>query len=267
MKVFISVDIEGVTTTTAWDETERNTSTSYELHAKQMTDEVLAAVEGAKAAGAKEIFVKDAHSSGRNIDPTRMPSGVTLIRGWSGHPYSMVTGIDNTFDAAMFVGYHTAAGRMGNPMSHTLSGAHTGLIINGVKASEFMLYSYAAALEGVPTVFLSGDKMLCEDSKDLHPSLITCAVKDGLGNLTINYSTQDTLKNIRELSEKALKQDLKSALVTLPDYFKVELHCKEHGHANRASHFPGVTKVSDNVVTYESADFYEILRTTSWIIR
>jgi len=266
MKVFISADIEGVTTTTAWVETE-HTGPDYKLHAKQMTDEVLAAIEGAKAAGATEIVVRDAHSSGRNIDPTRMPTGVKLIRSWNGHPYSMAYGIDKTFDAAMFIGYHTAAARMGNPMSHTLSGAHTGLIINGVNASEFLLYSYACALEGVPTVFLSGDKMLCEDSKDLHPKLVTCTVKDGLGNLTINYSTEDTLKAIRELSEKALKQDLKSALTTLPNYFKAELYCKEHGHANRASHFPGVTRVSDNVVAYESESFYEILRTTSWVIR
>ena len=266
MKVFISADIEGITTTTAWEECDRD-SKHYALHVEQMTQEVLAAIAGAKAAGATEIVVRDGHASGRNIDPTRMPTGVKLIRGWNGHPYSMAYGIDKTFDAAMFIGYHTAAGRMGNPMSHTLSGAHTGLIINGVSASEFTLYSYAAALEGVPTVFLSGDEMLCDDSKALHPKLVTCAVKDGLGNLTVNYSTEDTLKSIRELSEKALKQDLKKALVKLPKDFKVELYCKEHSHANRASHFPGVTKVSDNVVTYESKDFYEILRTTMWVIR
>jgi len=266
MKVFISVDIEGITTTTAWAECDRDHA-SYALHVKQMTEEVLAVIAGAKAAGATEIVVRDAHASGRNIDPTRMPSGVTLIRGWNGHPYSMAYGVDGTFDAAMFVGYHTAAGRMGNPMSHTLSGAHTGLYINGVNASEFTLYSYAAALEGVPTVFLSGDEMLCEDSKELHPSLVTCAVKDGLGNMTINYSTEDTLKKLRELSEKALKQDLKNALVKLPEHFRAELYCKEHSHAQRASHFPGVTKVSDNVVAFESDSFYEILRTTMWVIR
>lgn len=266
MKVFISADIEGITTTTAWEETDPNHQ-SYALHAKQMTEEVLAAIQGAKAAGATEIVVKDAHGPGRNIDPTRMPSGVTLIRGWTGHPYSMATGVDKTFDAAMFIGYHSPSGRMGNPMSHTLTGTHVYLKINGEYASEFTLYSYAAALEAVPTVFLTGDKMLCDDYKNLHPKLITCAVKDGLGNMTRNYSTEDTLKSIRELSQKALEQDLKNALLTLPKSFEAELYFKEHHQAERASHFPGVTKKSDNIVTYHSDNFFDILTTTSWVIR
>ena len=263
MKVFISADIEGVTTTTVWDETDPSHA-SYPLHAKQMTEEVLACIEGAKKAGAKEIYVKDAHGPGTNIDPTMMPSGVTLLRGYTGHPYVMVEGIDKSFDAAMFIGYHSAAGRAGNPLSHTLSPCGC-LKINGVPASEFTLYSFACAIEGVPTVFLSGDRMLCDDYRGLHPSLITCPVKDGLGAMTINYSTEDTLKSIRELSERALAQDLKKALVKLPDDFAAEISFKEHTRAEVAAHFPGVEKVSDTVVAFRSGSFYEILRTIKWI--
>lgn len=265
MKVFISADIEGITTTTVWDETNPSHA-FYAPHAKQMTEEVLACIEGAKSAGAKEIFVKDAHGPGMNIDTTRMPSGVKLIRSYAGHPYLMVEGVDKTFDAALFVGYHSSAGRMGNPMSHTISGRHVLLKINGVITSEFMLYSYACALEGVPTVFLSGDKMLCDDFKDLHPKLITCTVKDGLGAMTVNYSTEDTLKSIKSLSEKALKQDLSNALPKLPDHFDVEVYFKEHQHTEKVSWYPGVTKKSDNVVTFSSDCFFEVLRTIKWII-
>ena len=266
LKIFISADIEGITTTTTFDECGYGHAL-YPLHAKQMTEEVLAAISGAKSAGATQIVVRDAHDTARNIDPTLMPSGVTLLRNWSAHPYMMVAGIDKSFDAAMFVGYHSAAGRLGNPMAHTLDGGavHT-LRINGELASEFLLYSYACALEGVPTVFLSGDKMLCDDSKNMHPCLVTCHVKEGFGAMTANYPTVDTLKNIKELSEKALKQDLKAALLKLPDHFSAELHFKKHQQADRASWFPGVTRISDHVVTYSSEDFMEILRTTSWIL-
>jgi len=265
MKVFISADIEGITTTTAWDETNPS-HPSYALHAGQMTEEVLAAIAGAKEAGATEIVVKDAHGPGRNIDPTRMPSGVSLIRSWRGSPYSMAEGVDSTFDAAMFIGYHSPSGRMGNPMSHTISENHVYYKINGQSTSEFMLYSYAAALHGVPTVFLSGDKMLCEDFGGLHPKLITCPVKEGIGSMTKNYSTVDTLKSIQELSKKALSQDLKGALTELPERFEGEVYFKEHKQAERASHFPGVSKVSDNIVKFAYDDFYEILRTTNWIL-
>jgi len=264
MKVFISADIEGITTTNQWNETEP-THPSYPLHAKQMTEEVLACVQGAKNAGAKEVVVKDAHAHALNIDPVRMPSGATLLRNWSGHPYMMAEGVDKTFQAAMFIGYHSSAGRCGNPMSHTISSKHVYIKINGIITSEFLLYSYACALEGVPTVFLSGDKMLCDDFKNLHPNLITCPVKEGVGALTKNYSTEDTLRNIKELSEKALKQDLKSALIKLPNHFEAEVCFKEHPHAEKVSWFPGVTKKSENTVTFHSDSFFEILRTLYWI--
>lgn len=265
MKVFISADIEGITTTTTWDEADPD-HRSYPLHAKQMTEEVLACIRGAKKAGATEIVVKDAHGPGVNIDPTRMPSGVTLLRSWTGHPYSMAYGIDNTFDAAMFVGYHSAASRPGNPMSHTSALSCYHFKINGITASEFMLYSYACALEGVPTVFLSGDKMLCEDSANLHPGLITCPVKEGLGRLTRNYSTEDTIKDLESLSHKALSQDLKKALVVLAKKFDCEFSFREHRQAERASHFPGVTRKGDLTVRFQSDSFFEILRTHSWIV-
>ena len=265
MKVFISADIEGVTTTTVWDETNPSHA-SYGLHAKQMTDEVLACIQGAKEAGASEIVVKDAHGPGTTIDPSRMPSGVTILRNWTGHPYGMATGIDKTFDAAMFVGYHSAASRSGNPMAHTITGRHNYLKINGIIASEFFLYSYACALEGVPTVFLSGDKMLCDDYGSLHPKLITCAVKDGIGAMTINYSTEDTLKKIKELSKKALTQNLDNALIKLPDHFEAELCHKDHINTEIASWYQGVKRINENTVTFHSDDFFEILRTIKWII-
>lgn len=145
MKIFISADIEGVATTTLWPETEKG-SEDYRQHAQQMTMEVIAACEAASEAGASEIVVRDAHEDGNNLDIWKLPENVTLIRGWSGHPYSMVYGIDPSFDAAIFIGYHSAASSGGNPLSHTESLNPLSVKLNGTLASEFLLYSYAAAL-------------------------------------------------------------------------------------------------------------------------
>lgn len=145
MKIFISADIEGVATTTLWPETEKG-SEDYRLHAQQMTMEVIAACEAASEAGASEIVVRDAHEDGNNLDIWKLPENVTLLRGWSGHPYSMVYGIDPSFDAAIFIGYHSAASSEGNPLSHTESLNPLSVKLNGALASEFLLYSYAAAL-------------------------------------------------------------------------------------------------------------------------
>ncbi len=61
MKVFISVDIEGCAGITHWDEAGK-THPDYAEFREIMTGEAIAAIEGAKAAGAKEILLKDAHS-------------------------------------------------------------------------------------------------------------------------------------------------------------------------------------------------------------
>lgn len=264
MKIFISADIEGVATTTLWPETEKG-SEDYRLHAQQMTMEVIAACEAASEAGASEIVVRDAHEDGNNLDIWKLPENVTLIRGWSGHPYSMVYGIDPSFDAAIFIGYHSAASSEGNPLSHTESLNPLSVKLNGALASEFLLYSYAAAMEGVPSVFLSGDKSLCETSKGLHPRLITCPVKEGWGGATVNYNPKAVLKWIKEGVKTALNQDLRSALPNLPQTYELEICYKKTSDAEKFSYFPGVQKRDDNTVVFSSRDYFEVLRVISFL--
>lgn len=265
MKVFISVDMEGITSTTKWDECDPSQK-DYAYHAEQMTKEVVAACEGAIAAGADEIVIRDAHGPATNIDITKLPECAKLIRGWSGHPYSMVEGIDNTFDAAMFIGYHSAAGRPGNPMSHTFTSRSLNIKINEEYGSEFLLFSYAAAYEGVPTVLLTGDKMICEDSKKLHPGLHTVAVKDGIGSSTLNLSTKKSLKLIRESAESSLKQDLNKAKIELPKNFRVEIRFKEHTYAHKMFYYPGMEKVDSNTLLFNTDDYFEVLRMAYFLL-
>ena len=103
MNVFISADIEGTCGITSWAETERATPQDYTPFQKQMTREVRAACDGALAAGAKGLFVRDAHDSARNIDPAGLPESAQIMRGWSGDPLSMMSGLDEgDFGAVLF---------------------------------------------------------------------------------------------------------------------------------------------------------------------
>jgi D-amino peptidase len=264
MRVFISADIEGVTGTTAWDETEIGCH-GYEAACRQMTAEVKAACEGAIAAGADYILVKDAHDSGRNIDITQLPECVEVIRGWSGHPFSMAYGVDDSFDAAMFVGYHSPAGTNGNPLSHTFTTKTTHITLNGEPCSEFMLYSWAAASVGVPTVLLSGDKALCELSSEMHPLLKTIAVKDGLGGCTRSINPGLACQRIKDAAEAALKQDLSKGDIQLPEEFELMITYKEHPAAVLRSSFPGCELVGDRTVHFVTRDFFEVLRAVCFI--
>ena len=259
MRVFISADIEGTTFTTLWDETELGHG-MYAAAAKQMTAEVKAACEGAIAAGADYILVNDAHDHAVNLDVNELPECVEVIRGWSGSPMGMVDGVDNTFDAAMFIGYHSAAGRNGNPLSHTFTTKTTGVRLNGMICSEFLLYSWACARKGVPTVLLAGDKMLTEDSRGIHPKVKMVAVKDGFGAMIRCLHPKVACDRIRQAAEEGLKQDLSDALPQLPEHFVFELSYKEHKMAAKMSAYPGCVLVDDLTVRFESDDFMEVLR-------
>lgn len=265
MKVFISADIEGVTGSTVWDETIKG-KPEYSEFARQMTLEVKAACEGAIEAGATEILVNDAHDSGRNIDHNQLPKITKLVRGWSGGLYSMVQELDSSYDALMFVGYHSAAGKDDNPLAHTMTTTLDYLNINGRIASEFLVHSYIAAYLGVPVVFISGDKGLCEDAKEIIENIGTVAVKEGRGNSTISIHPELALDLIRDTVKESLSKDLSLCKLELPKEFVVEIRYREHKNAYRSSYYPGVEKIDANTIVFKSNDYMEVLKAFNYLI-
>lgn len=121
MKVVISADMEGTTGVTCWAETERDKPDYPEFQAL-MTAEVTAACNGALDADATGIIVKDAHHTGRNLLVDRLPAEVRIVRHWSGHPHSMMFGVDGDCAAAIYTGCHDAAGTDSNPLAHSFTG-------------------------------------------------------------------------------------------------------------------------------------------------
>jgi D-amino peptidase len=265
VKVYISVDIEGVAGITHWDEATKNHD-DYKVFQEFMTREALAACEGAIEAGASDILVKDAHDSGRNILGEMLPERARLIHGWSGHPFSMVQELDESFAAAMFIGYHARAGAEGNPLAHTMSTNLQIITINGEPASEFVLHSYAAATYGVPVVFLSGDERLCADSKAFNPGLSALAVKKGVGNSTISLSPAKARALIRQGAADALRRNLNQAKIALPSRFEVELTFNVPTKAYRASWYPGARSSGDNKVRLETDNFLDVMRMLKFVL-
>ncbi|WBW95289.1 M55 family metallopeptidase [Oceanirhabdus sp. W0125-5] len=260
MKVFISADIEGITGVTHWNETSKTNQEGVSF-VEQMTSEVKAACEGAIKAGAKEIWIKDAHGSGRNIDSSKLPENIKIVRGWSRDPYSMVQGINESFDAAMFIGYHSAAGSGGNPLSHTMRGSVIyEMRINGERVSEFTLYSYACQYHGVPSVFISGDKKITEDAKGINKNIETVAVMEGVGNSTVSIHPDVSVKKIEEEVTKALNKDISKCNIELPEEFVLEIQYVHHYDAYTYSFYPGAELVDECTVRFTSKDYYEIIR-------
>jgi D-amino peptidase len=266
MKIYISADIEGVAGIAAWDEAIKK-SPDYNEFRQQMTAEVAAACEGAIEAGATEIVVKDAHGTGRNIFSSQLPSIVKLIRGWSGHPNAMMQEIDSSFDAALMVGYHSAAFSMGNPLAHTLSSSKVyRLMINGQRASEFLCNTYTAYSYKVPVVFVSGDKALCKEVKEFCPLIQTAVVTEGIGNSTLSLQPSVATDLIRNTVAKSLKEDINKSLTALPNEFQIELSFKGHADAYKASFYPGASRKDATTVCFTTQKYSEVLTFLLFVI-
>jgi len=259
MKLFISADLEGVAGIVNWSEADIESSFS-KYFTEQMTKEVNAACEAAIAAGAEDILIKDAHSTARNLDPSKLPEQVKILRGWTRDPYSMMAGLDDSFDGVFFIGYHSAAGANGNPLAHTMNMQNEYVKINGEIASEMLINAYTAASMGVPVLLATGDKMICEDALKINPHIKTVPVSEGIGNASISIHPQVALKKIKEQVQAALSDDLGKYKIELPESFHVEIAFREHYLARRGSFYPGAKQTGAKTVEYETNDYNEVLR-------
>ena len=265
MKVFISADIEGVNNIVSWDETDLKSS-EYQYFRRQMTDEVIMACEGAKAAGATEIFVKDAHDSARNLILKDLPDYVMLHRGWQGCPCSMMAGLDESFDAVIFIGYHSPASSDGNPLSHTMNLRNQYVKINGVLTSEFYINALYASYLNVPVAFLSGDLKLTEIVREANKFITTVATKEGAHGAVISKHPSVTNEQIKEGVKAALSKDLSKNIVELPKHFLVEIQYKKFNDAYNASFYPGCKLISTDTVLFSTDNYYEVVRALKFIL-
>ena len=266
MKVYISADMEGITGVTHWDEVDQH-KPSYPRFQKQMSLEVAAACEGAKKGGATEVWVKDAHDSGRNILPEYLPGGVKLIRGWSGHPYSMVQELDYSFDALVLIGYHSRAGQGGNPLAHTMSSSKVeSIYLNDMQTSEFLLHAYVAGKHKVPIAFLSVDVGLCEEVLKIIPNISTHATMIGIGNSTISIHPQESVEQIESKVAICLKKDFSNNLLEVPKSFEIKIKFNKAQSAYSASHYLDAKQLDPKTVAFVANDYDDIMRFIHFVI-
>jgi D-amino peptidase len=257
-KVFISVDMEGVTGVTHWEDVSRS-GKDYDLFRKIMTEEANAAVEGALAAGATEVWVRDSHGSARNILPELLSKEAMLLRNWSGGPQSMMEGIDSSFDAVIFIGYHAKAGTPDALLEHTSSGRITDVSINGVSLPEAGYNALMAGVHDVPVVFVAGDDAICEQVQNLFGNVETVAVKKGIGGAALNLHPEVAQEKIRAGVEKALRGLDRYEPYKLKPPYKLVLTLKHEEDVYQAGLFPGAKRTGDWEVTFESDDLMDVM--------
>ena len=264
LKVFISVDMEGITGVVTSEECSRS-GKDYGYFRKIMTLETNAAIEGALAAGATEIWVRDSHGSARNILPDLLNQKAKLLRDWSGGPKGMMEGIDETFDAVMFIGYHAKAGTPDAIIDHTSSGIVTDMSINGISMPEAGYNALLAGFYNVPVVFIAGDKAVCIQAKERFSKIESVAVKEGFGAASLSLHPEVANNKIRKGVEKALRNLDKYQPYKLKPEYTLVLKLKTEAQIYNGSFYPGAKRTGDWELTYKSDSIMDIIKAFYWM--
>jgi D-amino peptidase len=254
LKVFISVDMEGLAGVVAGADVSPS-GPDYPHFRAIMAGETNAAIEGAFRAGATEVLVRDSHGDKRNLLPSDVDPRARLLRGASSGPKNMMEGIDSTFDAVVFIGYHAKAGTPSAILEHTSTGNVVDFAINGVSLPEGGYNALTAGLYGVPVVFVAGDRAVVEQVRALLGPIEAVAVKQEIGgDAILGMSPKRAQDEIRRGVEQAIRTRSRARAYKLAAPYTMVLKVKQE----RPLH-PGAQKVRDGEFTFSSPDLLAVL--------
>lgn len=258
LKVFISVDMEGITGLVHSDQVGRGGS-DYQMARRWMTEEANAAIQGALDAGATEVIVNDSHGDMRNLILADLNPAATLITG-SPKPLSMMQGIDASYDAVVFIGYHPKEGTIDGVLDHTISGGTVASVkVNGTELPELGLNALIAGYYNVPVVFIAGDKAVCDQAKEiLGDRVVTVAVKEGIGKRAAkSMPLKKAHETIRQQVKAAIEKRKEARVYRMNPPYRFELSYFRSSQAEMPANVPGVKRVNAKTIQFESNDFLE----------
>lgn len=268
VKVYISTDFEGVAGIVDWDQILVG-SHDYEMGRRLLLGEVNAAIDGAKDAGATAFVVNDSHSSMRNLDPEQLHGAASLLSG-KHKPLYMMEGLDTSFDAIFFIGYHGSIGAERAILSHSYNPrAIWEARINGEVAGETALNALVAAHFGVPIVLVTGDQVTVEEAGKLSPAPIGAVVKRSV----TRFSAESLHPAIaRERIAAAAKESLglarSASAPVFPSPTTVELTFLTADMAEMSAWIQGVERVrgASRMVRFSGSDYLALFQTFVTIV-
>lgn len=259
MKIYISADIEGVGCV-ARHEHSRVDGREYPLARRLMTNEVNAAIRGAFEAGAADVTVSDSHNVGLNLLPEELDERARLVMG-SPRTLSMMHGIDATYAAAFFVGYHAMGGTMDASIVHTFTGRIQEVRLNGIKVGEIGLNAALAGHFGVPVAFVAGDLAACREAEALLPGVRTLTVKEAIGAYAaICEHPAKTCRDIHAAAKEAITNPPKVTPLVFSGEVELTVRCTTASGADRAGMIPRTKRLDDLTVSYVGSDVIEAFK-------
>ncbi len=257
-KVYISVDMEGITGVVTPDQL-GPPGFEYERFRGFMTAEALAAVQGAKDAGATTIVVSDSHGNGENLLIDQFPPDVTIIRSWP-RPLQMMEGIDSTFGAVVFIGYHAATTNPAGVRAHTISSAVLAEVdLNGVPMPESGISAAIAGSFGVPVVAISGDDIAVGEAQRLLGNIEGAVVKRAISfhaAATMTPQAGQALIHDKVKAGVERRAQLRPYVVKPP--VRLGLTFKNYRPADMLTYLPVVRRTASHSIEFVGKDMTEV---------
>lgn len=257
MRVYISADMEGVSGVVHGDQTEPG-AREYDRACALMNGEVNAAIEGALEGGAAYVLVNDSHWNMRNLRLEDLHPAAELLSG-SPKPFSMMQGLDSSFDAAFFVGYHAMAGTTAATIDHTYSDSIYAVTLNGRAVGEIGLNALFAGYHGVPVALLTGDQQAGAEAAALIEGITTVQVKEAYSRTAARcLPVPEARRRIREGARQALAQRPRPLRPDTPMTLQVEF--MKSSMADMAMLTPGAERTGARGVRFAHNDYMQVFR-------
>ena len=257
LKVHISVDMEGIAGVVSPDQLGPS-GFEYQQARAFMTGELLAAIEGAREAGATEILVADSHGNGQNLLIDRLPADVMVVRSWP-RSLGMMAGLDSSFDAAVFIGYHSSTANPEGVRAHTESSAnYAGLRIDGREVPEGGWNAAIAGHFGVPVVMVSGDDAAVAELRGLLGDIEGAVVKHPLSfhaAVTMTPQAAQALVKSRVRAGLARRRDFRPWRRAGP--VAVDLTFKNYRPSQVLALLPLFVRTTSHAVRFEARDMVQ----------
>ncbi len=262
MKVFISCDMEGVAGVVDWSQC-RPGSSAYDVGCALMLAETNAAIQGALDAGAKEIVVNDSHGGMFNLDPSRLTRPATYLSGRH-KPGYMMEGLDESFDAVYFVGYHGSISGPPSVLSHTYNPeVISGVRLGGTLVGEGGINALVCKAFGVPIALVCGDSVTLEELEGLAPGAICVETKVSVSRFAAHHlHPEEARERIRDGGREALER-VRAGQLGPPDLsapYELEVDVQTADMAEVASWVRGVERTGNRTVAISSDDPEAVFR-------
>ncbi len=256
MTVYISCDMEGTAGICSWKQCDPSDVHEYPIFRRYMTQEVRAAIEGAREGGAHRIVVNDSHWSMRNLLLDELPDDddLRIITG-APKPWSMAQGLRAGIDAVFFTGYHAKAGDAAT-LAHTYSDDIYRVSVNGTHCSEALLNSALAGSYGVPVVLITGDRTIVEESVDAMPWAVGIVVKEAIGFTAVDsLSPAAAREAIRAGAREAMGRIERAEPFIFEAPFELTIETANVEQADFIELMPGFDRIGGRAVRFAAAEY------------